>query len=98
MPVQRLPRVMLLLADLLKKTDKDHRDYANIEKCLAKVKDTMDIVNETIRFNEKELEFWDSEPVLKPFIAPQRKPIRKGQLKVRTSALTQFPPTATAQV
>jgi len=33
-PIQRIPRYTLLLQDLLKKTSKDHPDYADIDKSL----------------------------------------------------------------
>lgn len=33
-PVQRLPKYVLLLKDLLKNTPNDHIDFKNIKKCL----------------------------------------------------------------
>jgi hypothetical protein len=73
---------MLLLKDFLKKTDKKHPDFINVEKSLTKVKEVIEVVNDTIRYNEKEDEFWN-EPLLKPLMAPQRKPICRGNLRIR---------------
>lgn len=42
MPVQRITRYALLLQDLLKSTWKGHRDYANLEAALQKMKETVE--------------------------------------------------------
>jgi hypothetical protein len=39
MPVQRIPRYVLLLEDLLKHTETSHPDYANIQLASSKVKE-----------------------------------------------------------
>ncbi len=49
MPVQRLPRIRLLLQDLLKHTPKDHPDYTPLQGALALISQIADFVNETLR-------------------------------------------------
>jgi hypothetical protein len=45
-PVQRLPKYVLLLKDLLKHTDPDDDDYARIELALKQFKDVNSSINE----------------------------------------------------
>jgi RhoGEF domain/C2 domain len=52
MPVQRLMRVKMLLSELLKYTDKDHVDYANIEHSLESIGKTLASINEKKRQHE----------------------------------------------
>ena len=49
MPVQRIPRYVLLLADLLKNTPEDHLDYSDIKASVVKTKEIADYVNEKKR-------------------------------------------------
>jgi hypothetical protein len=72
---------MLLLREYLKKTDSSHPDYKNIQTSLKQVMDVIEVVNDTIKFNEKETEFWN-EPTLKPFMAPQRHPLKRGLVRM----------------
>ncbi len=62
---------MLLLSDLLKKTRQNHPDYENISKALAKVKEIIDIVNESIGLAEKSYQFWQ-ESAISSLMAPHR--------------------------
>ena len=52
-PVQRIPRYKLLLAELLKYTDEAHHDFANITDALEKVTAVANDVNEAIRRQEE---------------------------------------------
>lgn len=47
-PIQRLPKYVLLLRDLLKHTPKDHADYENIVKCLKSFEDINNANNENM--------------------------------------------------
>ena len=47
-PIQRVPRYELLLRELLKETDKNHADYADITKALNEVNSVAVFVNESI--------------------------------------------------
>eukprot|EP01114_Cavostelium_apophysatum_P021653 TRINITY_DN7619_c0_g1_i1.p1 TRINITY_DN7619_c0_g1~~TRINITY_DN7619_c0_g1_i1.p1 ORF type:complete len:750 (+),score=247.47 TRINITY_DN7619_c0_g1_i1:129-2378(+) len=49
MPVQRIPRYILLLTDLLKQTPKEHPDHAGISSSLEKIKAVADQLNEAKR-------------------------------------------------
>ena len=53
MPVQRIPRYKLLLAELLKYTVESHHDFANITDALQKVTAVANDVNEAIRRHEE---------------------------------------------
>lgn len=46
MPVQRIPRYNLLLADFLKHTKEDHPDRQAIEKALSLIREVADFINE----------------------------------------------------
>jgi hypothetical protein len=52
MPVQRIPRYVLLFQDLLNATDKSHPDYNNIEGALTRVKNFADYINKSKRNSE----------------------------------------------
>ncbi|KNC54738.1 uncharacterized protein AMSG_01588, partial [Thecamonas trahens ATCC 50062] len=49
MPVQRIPRYILLLSDLIKHTAEDHPDYPALERALFKVKEVADYINRAAR-------------------------------------------------
>ena len=49
MPVQRIPRYVMLLGELLKNTPKNHVDYVNLEAAFIKTKEVADYVNEKKR-------------------------------------------------
>ncbi len=52
MPVQRIPRYVLLLQDLLNNTVKEHPDYENIVGALGRVKDFANYINVSKRQTE----------------------------------------------
>ena len=86
MPVQRVPRYVMLLMDLLKNTWNDHFDYNDIEAALKKMKETGDFINESKRNAEgsEKMKFLStalSGKVPKEFIAPHRKYIFEGSVK-----------------
>jgi hypothetical protein len=45
MPIQRIPRYVLLLSDLFKNTPEDHKDYEDLKKALAKMESVAEYVN-----------------------------------------------------
>jgi hypothetical protein len=54
-PIQRLPRVMLLLTDILKQTRKEnpeHRDIGQLEAATDKIKEVLKHINEHKRKTE----------------------------------------------
>eukprot|EP00298_Acanthocystis_sp_HF-20_P016539 c21507_g1_i2.p1 GENE.c21507_g1_i2~~c21507_g1_i2.p1 ORF type:complete len:1326 (+),score=606.27 c21507_g1_i2:30-4007(+) len=46
MPIQRIPRLELMLRDLLKKTDKESKDYGLIDTAMAKIKQVANECNQ----------------------------------------------------
>jgi FYVE/RhoGEF/PH domain-containing protein 5/6 len=48
LPVQRVPRYVLLLSDLMKNTDENHPDYTNITKSYEAIKSLADSIDEAI--------------------------------------------------
>ena len=48
-PIQRVPRYILLLTDLLKHTDADHPDYKNIKQALDSIEEIAKYINEKKR-------------------------------------------------
>jgi hypothetical protein len=67
-PVQRLPRYMLLLTGIVKATKPEHSDYQNLTNALTKIKAATDHVNDSIKSNEKLSQFMEI--------------VNKGNLKV----------------
>jgi len=59
MPVQRVPRYVLLFRDLLKRTDPAHPDFESLTTLVQKVKEVADLINEGIRAEEKQKAFAD---------------------------------------
>ena len=52
MPVQRIPRYILLLTDYLKSTPSDNQDSVDVKKALAIVKDVATKLNQSKREHE----------------------------------------------
>ena len=64
MPVQRLPKYVLLFKDLLKSTENSHPDYNDIEKCLEKFKDINEKNNKVLDMAEKNLKIFQLQKTL----------------------------------
>lgn len=61
-PIQRLPRVILLLTDILKQTKKekpDHPDIAQLESSLNKIKEVLNHINEDKRKTEGQTKIFE---------------------------------------
>ncbi|XP_066266141.1 protein ECT2-like isoform X1 [Branchiostoma lanceolatum] len=58
-PVQRLPSIILLLTDILKKTDKSNPDHLAMEHAIAAIKDVLDHINEDKRRTEGQVQMFD---------------------------------------
>lgn len=92
MPVQRLPRYLLLLRDLMKDTDSSHPDFENLRHAIDSIKTVTEQVNESIRLAERHQKLLELErritvqkhkvPAL---IQPGRGLIREGKLGKITS-------------
>ena len=100
-PVQRLPSVLLLVTDLLKKTDASHFDHKFIEEALEKLKEVTSHINEDKRKTESRLEMLSIantiENIPAVIISSHRQLIASvdaveisGQITVRTETLCLF--------
>jgi RhoGEF domain len=82
MPIQRIPRYKLLLADLVKYTPADHYAYQQLERSLAQVSEVALGINETIRRHEKTLAMIEIQNSLSGFnedlLVPGREFIKRG--------------------
>ncbi|KAH9491795.1 Protein T2, partial [Bulinus truncatus] len=58
-PVQRLPSIVLLLQDLLKRTDTNNPDKVKLEQAIEKVKNIMTHINEDKRKTESQVVMFD---------------------------------------
>mmetsp|Transcript_10080 Transcript_10080/g.17729 ORF Transcript_10080/g.17729 Transcript_10080/m.17729 type:complete len:464 (+) Transcript_10080:82-1473(+) len=93
-PIQRLPRYVLLLKELRKRTPDDHADASKLEAALVDIRVVADQVNETLHQNEDtakilaiQSSLWSTRPGGVPvtLFAPGRHFIREGKLnKVRS--------------
>ena len=83
MPIQRIPRYQLLLDQLLKYTNHDHKDYPNLEKSLGLVKDVAHHINRAVhsRQNRDTIVALQSQFTSKvQLLKPSRVFIRQGPL------------------
>ena len=55
MPVQRIPRYILLLQDYKSNTEESHPDYQNLTKALETLKNIADRINEEKRNQERRM-------------------------------------------
>ena len=100
-PVQRLPSVLLLVTDLLKKTEESHFDHRCIEEALEKLKGVTSHINEDKRKTESRLEMLSIantiENIPAVIISSHRQLVASvdaveisGQITVRTEQLCLF--------
>ena len=92
MPVQRIPRYVMLLGDLLKHTDAEHVDRDNIEKALAAIEEVASSLNEAQRSFESTERLLRCQQRLKgadflTLIEPHRHWIREGAILQRCARL-----------
>jgi hypothetical protein len=86
LPVQRIPRYVLLLQDLFKHTPEGHPDYEDLKKALEKMQTVADYVNEKKREAENlnaVLAIWHRISGMPPsynLAQPHRKYVRQGRL------------------
>ena len=96
-PIQRLPRYVLLLKELLKNTPEDHPDFAFTEKALRSIEEVADHVNgmlESHSNQKKVLEIqstlWSLRGRVPELVAPHRRFIREGELKKYQTSTKKF--------
>ncbi|ELR23343.1 RhoGEF domain containing protein [Acanthamoeba castellanii str. Neff] len=88
MPIQRIPRYVLLLKDFLKYTPKRHPDYADINKALAEFQEVAVHVNDSMRRADEiktivEIQYkFGSQHTI---VTPTRRFVKQGKLVKITS-------------
>eukprot|EP01116_Phalansterium_solitarium_P024544 TRINITY_DN9016_c0_g1_i1.p1 TRINITY_DN9016_c0_g1~~TRINITY_DN9016_c0_g1_i1.p1 ORF type:complete len:763 (+),score=251.13 TRINITY_DN9016_c0_g1_i1:108-2396(+) len=93
MPIQRVPRYILLLTDLLKHTPAEHPDHARIEEALLKLKDIADYLNEQKRNAEgasKVVEIQDMLLGNEELVLKGRRFVRQGMLIKRDKKSSEY--------
>ena len=84
MPIQRVPRYVLLLKEVLKYTPETHHDHEELSTALALIKDVASHINEKIRERENIVSAAARARRCSP--AQQRRPACRGSAR-RTAAL-----------
>eukprot|EP01095_Lingulamoeba_sp_RSL-Kostka_P017853 TRINITY_DN9529_c0_g2_i1.p1 TRINITY_DN9529_c0_g2~~TRINITY_DN9529_c0_g2_i1.p1 ORF type:complete len:247 (+),score=57.52 TRINITY_DN9529_c0_g2_i1:3-743(+) len=87
MPVQRVPRYVMLLTDLLKNTWNDHPDHEDLKQALAKMKETGDFINESKRDSESIMKLHDicskiKNSKIQGLFSPSRRWIKQGDVQL----------------
>ncbi|KAL7722684.1 Rho/RAC guanine nucleotide exchange factor [Entamoeba marina] len=67
MPVQRIPRYVMLLKDLLKNTEESHPDHQNIKDALVKMEELANAVNSALLNTERQLKLFKIRDCLKGY-------------------------------
>jgi len=83
-PVQRLPRYVLLLQEILNFTPEDHPDYTNMSRATNYVRSLVTAVNDSKRKQEYTTELMNIQISLSNYndslVTPYRRLMKKGQL------------------
>jgi len=89
-PIQRLPRYVLLLSELLKNSVEEYRDYAYLKKALVNIKEIADTLNERKRDAEDRQAIVDIFNIVLPkqidLIQPARKLCKSGNVSMMVPA------------
>ena len=94
LPVQRIPRYMLLLDALLKFTPPDHPDFNNLTEAIAKVKSVADHLNQAVTIEEHREKIFEIQKRLvlnyigaqnQNIIAPHRKLLFEGTCQLENT-------------
>lgn len=84
MPIQRLPRLKMLLERLLKYTAEDHADAEDLVTCLRCISEVAEYVNKGVTEKENRIKMWRVQRTLVPtpedLIQPHRLYVREGYL------------------
>jgi len=90
MPVQRIPRYILLLTEIYKNTPPNHPDHEKLGISVAKVKEVAADINEANRHAEAHLRVYNLSKLIdhlsEPLIKPSRHLILEGELRQKPKA------------
>jgi len=84
LPVQRIPRYVMLLTDLIKNTDPNHADYQGLQDAAHEMKKTADAINLNMKIydsKEKVKAIADTLKSDSPLLEPHRLFIEEGLVK-----------------
>ena len=94
LPVQRIPRYKMLIADILKNTPEDHVEFKDLTDSLKIITEVASFVNEGKRQNENQSVIMDLSKVVKDryrtLVQPNRKYVREGIYNVRCAEKSVF--------
>ncbi|KAI3650766.1 hypothetical protein MP228_004247 [Amoeboaphelidium protococcarum] len=83
-PIQRIPRYVLLLKELAKKTAEDHRDALMLQEAIQMLQTTAKIINDRKRDNEKAVKVANVDSKLSNapagIVMPDRRLIYEGEI------------------
>lgn len=89
MPIQRLPRYVLLLSDLVKNTPKSHSDYKAGLEALDDIREVADYVNEEKRIAENMQQILEIQSTIagisKSLLSRRRCFVREGDLSIEAT-------------
>eukprot|EP01087_Luapelamoeba_hula_P010953 TRINITY_DN2928_c0_g1_i5.p1 TRINITY_DN2928_c0_g1~~TRINITY_DN2928_c0_g1_i5.p1 ORF type:complete len:1294 (-),score=313.14 TRINITY_DN2928_c0_g1_i5:53-3934(-) len=84
-PIQRIPRYLLLLKDLVKHTGLTHRDFADLEKASAQISEVAHFVEEKAEEAERIGKLFEIQSRLygefETLVNPSRRFVKEGMLK-----------------
>ena len=92
MPVQRMPRYLLLLSNLVAATPEDHPDYAPLQQAVAIIRQLTDEINDNKRKSEERIKWHEVKRQFEVLPEPIRDPpkhlrlIKMGVLRDLTSS------------
>ncbi|KAI9179884.1 hypothetical protein H9P43_005216 [Blastocladiella emersonii ATCC 22665] len=88
LPIQRIPRYIMLLEQLVHYTQEDHPDFADLGRCVAEVKKMADHINEELRKFEAQKKVLDIAAALQgrpasatALVSPARRFIAQADLQ-----------------
>jgi len=86
MPVQRIPRYVLLLQEILKRTRNDHVDYELLTSALQKIQEIAEVINsrqeDWERFNNLVHLYNSLQPKLEGLLLPHRRLLYEGEIRI----------------
>eukprot|EP00999_Lentomonas_sp_LEN2_P001141 NODE_214_length_1891_cov_80.638889_g190_i0.p1 GENE.NODE_214_length_1891_cov_80.638889_g190_i0~~NODE_214_length_1891_cov_80.638889_g190_i0.p1 ORF type:complete len:519 (-),score=91.47 NODE_214_length_1891_cov_80.638889_g190_i0:186-1742(-) len=87
MPIQRIPRYVMLLKDLLKHTSPSHKDYKNLTEAAAQIEDVAKYINEAKREDENSRVILEQLKKIEgrfrePLVQPSRRLITEGSIQI----------------
>ncbi|KAL6053417.1 RhoGEF domain containing protein [Balamuthia mandrillaris] len=89
MPVQRIPRYVLFLQDLLTRTPPTHEDHPLLDKALKSINSVAEYIDENLKENEQRQKLLELTVTHNAhgLLAPHRKLLREGDIRLKDTGL-----------